>query len=146
MTNGAEVESVVARLLAGLPTLFLSTSADDEPWGAGAFFAESDPFTLSLILEMHGRTLGNIRRNPRVGLVVSDGNPFAPFLQGSADAVVLGDDHDMQAAVDALRAKAPQIEPFLGAPVTAIRLHVRRWRATDAVNGWIPGRELVPPG
>lgn len=126
--------------------MYLSTTADDEPWGAGVFFAESGLFDLSLVLELHGRTRQNIRRNPRVAMVVSNGNPFEPYLQGAAGAEVLEDDDEMRATTDALRAKAPQIEPLLGAPVAAVRLHVSRWRATDVVNGWLPGKELVAPG
>lgn len=141
-----EVEDLVRRLLAGAPTMYLSTTADDEPWGAGVFFAESGLFDLSLVLEEHGRTLHNIRRNPRVALVVSSGNPFEPFLQGAADAELLEDDEEVKATTDALRTKAPQIEPLLGAPMVAVRLHVRRWRATDVVNGWLPGKELLAPG
>lgn len=143
MGERGEVEEVVRRLLAGAPTMYLSTTADDEPWGAGAFFAESDLFHLSLVLEEHGRTLGNIRRNPRLALVVSSGNPFEPFLQGAADAELLEDDDEFRATVEALRTKAPEIEPLLSVPMVAVQLHVSRWRATDVVNGWLPGKELL---
>jgi len=143
MDETSEVEAVVRSLLTQ-PTLFLSTSAEGEPWGAGAFFVESGLFTLSLGLELHGRTLTNIRNNPRVALVVSNGNPFEPFLQGAADAEVLDDDA-LEVTAASLLAKAPQIEPFLGAPMAAVRLHVRSWRATDVANGWLPGREIQAP-
>lgn len=144
MGEAAAVEEVVRRLLAGSRTMYLCTAADDDPWGAGAFFAESDPFHLSLVLEQHGRSLRNIRHNPRVALVVSSGNAFEPFLQGSADAEVLDDDEDgLQATTAALRAKAPEIEPLLSVPMVPVRLHVSRWRATDVVNGWLPGKELL---
>ena len=123
--------------------MFLSTAAGDEPWGAGTFVAESGPFELGIILEKQGRTLRNIRQNPRVAIVVSSGNPFEPFLQGAADAEVVEDQEDTEAVIAALRAKAPQIEPLLGAPVVALRLHVSCWRATDIVNGWLPGKELT---
>ena len=133
---------MVRRLLAGAQTMFLSTAADDQPWGAGVFFAESSPFELSLILELHGRTLRNVRSNPRVAMVVSSGNAFEPFLQGAAAAEVIEDDDRLGGIVAALRAKAPQIEPLLGAPLAGVRLEVSHWRATDVVNGWLPGREL----
>ena len=125
--------------------MFLSTSAGEEPWGAGTFVAERGPFELGIILEQQGRTLRNIRQNPRVAMVVSSGNPFEPFLQGAADAEVLEDEEGTAAVIAALRTKAPQIEPLLGAPVVALRLHVRCWRATDVVNGWLPGKELTAP-
>lgn len=143
MEEPAEVEALVRRLLAASPTMFLSTAAGNESWGAGTFVAESGPFELGIILEQQGRTLRNIRQNPRVAMVVSSGNPFEPFLQGAADAEVIDDEEATAAVIAALRAKAPQIEPLLGAPVVALRLHVTHWRATDVVNGWLPGKELT---
>lgn len=137
------VEDLVRRLLAAAPTMYLSTTANDEPWGAGTFFAESDLFHLSVVLEAHGRTLNNIRRNPRVAMVVSSGNPFEPFLQGAADAELLDGGDNLKATTDALRTKAPQIEPLLSVPMVAVQLHVRRWRATDVVNGWLPAKEIA---
>lgn len=125
--------------------MYLSTTAGDEPWGSGSFFAESGLYDLQLLLELHGHTLRNIRQNPRVAVVVSNGNPFEPFLQGAADAQVLDGEDDIKATTEALMAKAPQIEPFLGAPLAAVRLHVTLWRATDVVNGWLPGKELAAP-
>ncbi|MDQ3757088.1 MAG: pyridoxamine 5'-phosphate oxidase family protein [Actinomycetota bacterium] len=144
MDNAEIVEEKVRGLLAGAQTLFLSTCGDAVPWGAGAFFAESDPFTLSLVLEAQGRTLANMRANPNVAIVVSSGDPFAPFLQGQAQAVVLGDD-DKARTCDAIVAKAPQSAPFMDAPIVPVTLQVSKWRVTDVVNGWLPGKELAAP-
>lgn len=138
------VEDKVRGLLAGAQTLFLSTCGDAVPWGAGAFFAESDPFTLSLVLEAQGRTLTNIRANPKVAIVVSNGDPFAPFLQGQAEAIVLGED-DKARTCESIMAKAPQSEPFMDAPIVPVSLRVTKWRVTDVVNGWLPGKELAAP-
>lgn len=143
MTPEKEVEDKVRELLAGAKSLYLSTTAGDAPWGAGAHFAEVDPFTLLLVLEASGRTLSNIRANPRVAMVVSSGAPYDPFLQGDADVEVVTDEAEDQQIRSALLAKVPEIEPFLHAPLVAVRLLVRRWRATDVPNGWLPGREIV---
>lgn len=140
-----QVEEAVSRLLAERRTFFLSTSGPDAPWGAAAFFAESGVFNLSLVLELHGTTLRNIRHNSTVAMVVSSGDPFEPFLQGTATAEVLEDEEALRATADRLRAKAPQIEPLLGIPMAAIRLHVHQWRVTDVVKGWLPGKELTAP-
>jgi hypothetical protein len=140
-----EVREVVRGLLAEHQTMFLSTSGEDGPWGAGTFFVEGDPFTLELVLELHGRTLRNIRQNPKVAVVVSTGQPFEPFLQGAADAEVLDREEELAAIKGRLLVKAPSIEPFFGAPIAAVRLHLRMWRATDVVKGWLPGKELVAP-
>lgn len=137
-----EVETKVREVLAALPTLFLATTHGDEPWVAGGFFAESDPFTLVMVLESRGTTLRNIKANPRVAVVVSSGDPFTAFLQGSAEASLVTEASEVQAVKAALRAKAPQIEPLLAAPVEAVHLRVRCWRATDVPNGWLPGKTL----
>ncbi|MEV4602170.1 hypothetical protein AB0K15_32850 [Amycolatopsis sp. NPDC049253] len=42
-------------------------------------------------------------------------------------------------------AKVPEVRPFLAIPVETVPLHVRQWRATDVVSGWLPGRELPGP-
>jgi len=143
MGDTREVEELLTRTLAGASTMFLSTcSTEGEPWGAGVFFAEADPFTLRLIVEASGRTLRNIAANPNVAIVVSTGSPFEPFLQGSADAVVDPDGIDSTKA--ALVAKSPECAPLLdgGMPVAAVRLDIQTWRVTDVANGIFPGVEL----
>lgn len=137
------VEEKVRSVLAGRTTLFLSTAVNDAPWGAGTFFAESDLFTLAIVLETGGTTLSNIRANPRVAAVVSSGSPFEPFLQGDGTAVELTDEREVEATKAALLAKAPEIAPFLQIPLVALSLRIRRWRATDVPNGWLPGKELL---
>jgi hypothetical protein len=138
------VDAKVRGLLATNKTMFLSTSANDHPWVAGVFFAESDPFHLIVLLETTGKTLSNIRANSNVAVVISDGSAFTPFLQGDASALLLDSDDELEAAKRVLRAKAPEIEPLLQYPSVAVRLSVRRWRATDVMSGWIPGKELIP--
>ena len=131
-------------LLATNKTLVLSTSASDRPWIAGVYFAESDPFHLTLILETAGRSLANIRVNPNVAVTVSLRSPFELYLQGEGDAEVLDTDAQLAAAKDAVQAKAPEIE-LLKFQAVAVRLTIRHWRATDVMIGWRPGKELLPP-
>lgn len=140
----SEVEVKVRAVLESRPSLFMATNGD-EPWVAGGFFAESDPFTLSMVLERGGTTLANIKANPRVALAVSSGSPFEAFLQGSADVALVDDPAETDEIKKALVAKAPEIEPFFGAPLQAVRLHVRRWRATDVTSGWLPGKVIDAP-
>ncbi|MGW4483487.1 pyridoxamine 5'-phosphate oxidase family protein [Amycolatopsis sp. NPDC004368] len=96
------------------------------------------------MIERSGRTLAAIRENPLVSVVVSTGSPMQPFLQAQAEAeIVTG---EVASAVrTALVAKVPEVQPFLAIPVETVRLHGRQWRATDVVNGWLPGRELPGP-
>lgn len=136
------VEAVVVARLASSQAFTLATCGQDGPWAAGAFFVEDDPFTLSLVLEPTGRTLRNLQHDPRVGIVVAAGTPFEPFLQAQATAVVVTGD-DEAAVREALVAKVPAAGAFLAAPVVAVRLQVDQWRATDVVNGWLPGKVLT---
>ncbi len=138
----SEVEAKVREILASLPSLYLATTQGDTPWVAGGFFAETGLFTLGMLLETGGTTLANIKANPHVAMVVSAGDPFAAYLQGSAEADLVDDLAEVEGTKTMLLAKAPQIEPFLSAPIQAIRLRVRYWRATDVTNGWLPGKLL----
>jgi nitroimidazol reductase NimA-like FMN-containing flavoprotein (pyridoxamine 5'-phosphate oxidase superfamily) len=134
----------VRELLATNKTLVLSTSANDRPWTAGAYFAESDPFHLTLILETAGRSLANIRVNPNVAVTVSLHSPFDLYLQGEGDAEMLDTDEQLEAAKAAVWAKAPEIELLKFRPA-AVSLTIRHWRATDVAIGWRPGKDLTPP-
>ncbi|WP_410607832.1 pyridoxamine 5'-phosphate oxidase family protein [Amycolatopsis sp. lyj-109] len=138
------VADLVRSTLAAHQSLFLATSGSTGPWVGGVYFAESGEFTLNLVLEDRGRTLAAIRENPVVSVVVSTGSPMQPFLQAQAFAEVLGGDDDARVR-ELLVTKVPEAAPFLAAPVTAVRLAVRKWRATDIANGLLPGVELPGP-
>lgn len=142
----AAVADLVRNTLAAHKSLFLATSGSTGPWVGGVYFAESGEFTLNLVLEDRGRTLAAIRENPVVSVVVSTGSPMQPFLQAQAQALaeVVGAEEGARVR-DLLVAKVPEAAPFLSAPVTAVRLTVRKWRATDIANGLLPGVELPAP-
>jgi len=139
-----EVKNTVRELLATNKALFLSTCANDRPWVAGVYFAESDAFHLTLIFETDGRSLANIRINPHIAVSVSTGSAFDLYLQGEGDAEVLAGGEHLDAARNAVRAKAPEIE-LLKFRAAAVRVTIRHWRATDVTLGWRPGKELRPP-
>ncbi len=138
------VADLVRNTLAAHKSLFLATSGSTGPWVGGVYFAERGEFTLDLVLEDRGRTLAAIRENPVVSVVVSTGSPMRPFLQAQAFAEVVGGDEDARVR-ELLVAKVPEAAAFLGAPVTAVRLTVPKWRATDIANGVLPGVELPGP-
>ena len=138
------VADLVRNTLAAHKSLFLATSGSTGPWVGGVYFAESGEFTLNLVLEDRGRTLAAIRENPVVSLVVSSGSPMQPFLQAQAFAEIIGGDEDARVR-ELLVTKVPEAAAFLAAPVTAVRLAVRKWRATDIANGLLPGVELPGP-
>jgi hypothetical protein len=96
---------------------------------APAYFAESDPFHLTLIVERAGRSLANLARNPNVALILSTGSPFDLYVQGAGHAEVLSDRQQLGAAMDAVRAKAPEIELLKLSPA-AVRVTIRHWPPT----------------
>lgn len=136
------IERLVLDTLAAHKSLYLATAGSAGPWVNGVYFAETGPFDLSLVLEQRGRTLAAIRENPQVAVVVSTGSPGDPFLQAQAGVEVVegADDEEVRRV---LLAKVPEVEPFLAAPIVAVRLSVPVWRATDIPNGVFPGRELA---
>ncbi|MFJ7210003.1 pyridoxamine 5'-phosphate oxidase family protein [Amycolatopsis sp. NPDC098790] len=140
----AAVADLVRSTLSAHKSLFLATSGSTGPWVGGVYFAETGEFTLNLVLEDRGRTLAAIRENPVVSVVVSTGSPMQPFLQAQALAEVVGAEEDAKVR-ELLVAKVPEAAPFLSQPVTAVRLTVRKWRATDIANGLLPGVELPAP-
>lgn len=134
----------LVRVLGENSSMFLATAGDDI-WNAGAFYAELDPFTLTLVLEAGGTTLRNINANPSVAVVIAPSGPFQPFLQGRATATVRDAD-GKEETIAALLRKEPQIKALIeAAPVEAVDLNVSRWRVTDIGEGWLPGRELTAP-
>ena len=89
-------------------TLFLSTSADDRPFVAPLYFAESDSFHLTMIFDGAGRSLTNVTGNPNVTVMISTGSPFDLCLQGEGYAEVISDPQQLVGAMNAVRAKAPR--------------------------------------
>lgn len=142
--NTTEWEAAVADVLAAHASMTLATAGDDGPWAGGVYFAELDPFTLVVVLERTGRTLAAIRQNPMVAVVLRESSPMRPFLQGKATAHVVDGDEETEVRWRLL-AKVPECEPFLQAPVVAVRLAVTDWRITDFTKNWFPGKEVRPP-
>ena len=139
-----EVKNTVRELLANNKVLSLGTCANDHPWVAGAYFAATDPFHMTLILDITSRSLANIRLNSNVAVTLSTGSPFDVHLQGEGEAELFADDQQLEAAKHALRAKAPEIE-LLKLRAAAVRVTIRHWRATDVTIGWRPGKDLTLP-
>lgn len=137
------VHGKVVEVLTATSSMYLASSAADV-WNAGAYFAELDPFTLTLVLESRGTTLSNLRANPTAALVIAPNGPFQPFLQGRAQATVR-DAEGKEETIAALLRKEPQAKPLIeGGPVEAVELKVTSWRVTDVLAGWLPGKEVAP--
>lgn len=141
------VHDKILEVLAGSTSMFIATSPADAPaeiWNAGAFYAEIDAFTLTLVLETGGTTLHNLRSNPTAAVVIAPGGAFRPFIQGRAQASVR-DPAGKEDTLTRLLRKEPQAEPlFKAVPIEAVDFAFSMWRVTDVASGWFPGKALTP--
>ena len=128
----ANLEQRLAGLLRASPTLKIATAGGPvSPWLAAAFFAEDGLYELRLMIEGSGATLANLLVNPRVAVMVENGDPLALF--GQADGTA------------ALVAKTPGSGPLVSLPhLLPVCVRIERWRLTDVKAGWLPARELRP--
>jgi hypothetical protein len=136
------VERALIELLAKHATVKLATSGGPvSPWIATAFFIERGPFELDVLIEARGKTLTNLLAEPRLALMLEDGNPVAPFAQASAHAIVNGSDR--AAAERDVVAKTPSSAQLMAIPtLVPVRIVVDRWLVTHVAAGWLPAREL----
>lgn len=144
--GSAAIEKRLGELLAAHSTVKIATcSPDAEPWSAAAYFVEETPYSLALMLESGGRTLTNMKANPRVALMLENGNAMALFAQAEGRAQVV--DGAGERFRDAIAAKTPGSASLVGLPgLLPVRINVIRWRLTDVPGGWLPARELVRAG
>jgi hypothetical protein len=80
-----------------------------------------------------------------VGVSITTGNPFDPYVQAEGDVEVLTAADAVAAAHERLRAKNPAMEPLFAMPVETVVVRVRTWKVSDIPNGWLPARVLHAP-
>lgn len=130
-------------ILASHPTVTLATAGGAlSPWIAAAFFAEDGLFSLEVLLEDRGNTLANIRADPRVAVMIEDGDAFRPFAQGEGRAAVEAGAGARFAAH--IAGKTPVSARMVSLPnLVPVRIQIDRWRITDVGAGWLPAREVA---
>ena len=138
------VERKVLELLASHHTVKLATAGGAvSPWLATAFFAEDGPFVLDVMIEAGGKTLANMAADPRVAIMLENGDPIAPFAQASGRADVGGVDREV--VRHAVIGKTPSSAQLMSIPtLVPVRIRVDRWLVTHVAAGWLPARELRP--
>lgn len=139
------LEAALKKLLAENASIKLgSVSEEGAPWLATAYFAAADPFKLTVLIESTGRTLANLRANPRVAVMIEHGDAMALFAQAEGVARLVDERH--AAIRDAIAEKTPAAAPLVALPnLVGVELDISRWRLTDVPAGWLPGRELSRP-
>jgi len=130
-------------LLAAHSTVKVATYGPEAgPWISAAYFVEESAYSLALMFESGGRTFANMKANPRVALMLENGNAMALFGQAEGRARVV--DGAGERFRDAIIAKTPDSAPLVSLPgQLPVRIEVVRWKLTDVPGGWLPARELV---
>lgn len=139
-------ERRMAEILASHATVKIATSGGPvSPWVAAAFFAEDGLFSLELLIEARGATLANMQADPRVAIMIEDGDAMRPFAQAQGLAVIEdGATRELFAAH--IAAKTPSSARMVALPgLVPVRLRIQRWRVTDVAAGWLPAREVRRP-
>jgi general stress protein 26 len=91
MIPETEIKSVILNILSENNAISLATTGGEySPWILGAYFA-SDDLTIYLLLEKSGKTLANLRQNPKGALMISQNDAMKDFLQAQFEATLLPD-------------------------------------------------------
>jgi hypothetical protein len=112
------------------------------PWILGAYFtsAPGNPLELQLMVEKHGKTMQNLRADPRVAFAVNTGDAMRDFAQGAGRAEVLGDE-EAPAVVARLTARMPWYQLYT--PCAPVRITVHELFLTSFARGWMPAQRFV---
>jgi hypothetical protein len=132
-------------LLAESHVLKLATTGGPlSPWIAAAFFVEDGPFSLLLMLEGGGKTMTNLRADPRLAVMLECGDALAPFAQGAGKVRL--DGLDTKETIARIAAKTPESAPLLAIPgQLPVRIEIDRWWMTDVKAGLLPGKLVERP-
>ena len=125
----------ITRFLAQYDTLVIATEHEGQPYATRAFYVEQPLNDTNLVLYgtfiTASRKLANLRLNPRVGLFIGPDQPTA-WLEATAQARVLTDEHASKAAIEQLGKKSPLAATFIARlPIVAVELQVNWLRITN---------------
>jgi hypothetical protein len=139
----AEVRAAAAALFAEVPSIQVATLGGPyTPWILGAYFttAPDEPLELLLMVEKHGKSMKNLRADPRVAFTVNTGDAMHDFAQGAGRAEVLDDDA-APLFLERLVAKMPWFKLYT--PCAPVRIRVEELFVTSFSRGWMPAQRLV---
>ena len=134
-----EVKDKILEILKGNDAIMVSTTGGEySPWILGAYFASKD-IDIYLLLETHGKTMANLRKNLSVAISISKNDAMQDFLQAIGDAEILPDSEEPEVRKLILD-KMPWFQTFT--PVTPVRVRVKKYFVTSLQNGWFPAKVL----
>ena len=115
-----------------------TTGGEHSPWIAGAYFA-TDDLTIYLLLETHGKSFANIKKNNEIAVCISKNDAMKDFLQASGDAVILSDSEEPDVR-ELIVKKMPWFKTYT--PVTPVRLDIKKFYVSSLESSWFPAKEL----
>jgi len=116
-----------------------TTGGAHSPWVLGTYFAEQD-LKLFTFLEASGKSIENLRLDPRVAFLVSQNDAMKDFLQGQGRAHLLESQEEPRIRA-LLEAKMPWFKTYT--PVVPIRIDIQELFVSSFELGWFPARHIA---
>ena len=115
-----------------------TTGGETSPWIAGAYFA-TDDLKIYLLLETHGKSLANIKKNNKIAVCISKNDAMKDFLQESGEAVEISESEEPEVRKKKKK-KMPWFKTYT--PVTPVRLDIKKFYVSSLESSWFPAKEL----
>lgn len=139
MVSHTEVKDVILDILRQNNAITVATTGGEySPWVLGAYFA-SDDLTIYLMLEVAGKTMANLRKNPSVAIQISQNDAMKDFLQATGVATLLPES-ERERVMRMLQAKMPWYRLYT--PCVPVRLDMKKWFVTSLSRQWLPAQVL----
>lgn len=130
------------------PSMQLATTGGPySPWVLGVYFAideraaeASAPLSLAFFLEESGKSLQNVRVDPRVAFMATSLDAKEDFVQGRGELVRL-DGAEEERVRALLVAKMPWFVTYT--PVVPVRLVVDELFVSSFERGWFPAKKIA---
>ena len=115
-----------------------TTGGETSPWIAGAYFA-TDDLKIYLLLETHGKSFANIKKNNKIAVCISKNDAMKDFLQASGEAVELSESEEPEVREKIVK-KMPWFKTYT--PVTPVRLDIKKFYVSSLESSWFPAKEF----
>ncbi len=140
------IEEKLTEVLRENHVMNMATQGDQGPWCVTMFFVE-EGFDILCLVESSGRTMANLKRNPRVAFTVNRQVPDR-FIQGSGLAYVVGLPAENPELFDFMCQKQPQLREFVETVpgLVIVRIVSERLALSDLPSGIFPRVTLCRRG
>ncbi|PIO47281.1 MAG: hypothetical protein CMR00_11170 [[Chlorobium] sp. 445] len=139
MASHTEIKAVILDILRTNNAISIATTGGEySPWILGAYFA-SDDLSIYLMLEVAGKTVANLRKNPNVGILISQNDATKDFLQAQGVAALLPES-EMERVMTMLKTKMPWYQTYT--PCVPVQLDIKKWFVSSFARQWFPARIL----